>query len=72
MAKALITAGIILAGVGIIILIAEKFPDRIGWLGKLPGDFYIEKKNFKIYFPFATSLVISLILTILFWLFGKR
>ena len=72
MARSLIVLGIVLAGVGVIFLFAEKFPGKIGWPGKLPGDFFVEKKDFKFYFPLTTSILISLILTLVFWLFGKR
>ncbi|MBI1821422.1 MAG: DUF2905 domain-containing protein [Nitrospirae bacterium] len=72
MARSLIVLGFVLAGVGVIFLFAEKFPDKIGWLGKLPGDIYVEKKDFKFYFPLTTSILISLILTLVFWFFGKR
>lgn len=40
-------------------------------LGKLPGDILIEKENFSVYFPLTTSILISLILSLLFWLFRK-
>lgn len=60
--KFLIILGIIVAAVGGLLLIS----------GRLPGDIIIQKKNFTFYFPLATSILISLILTFLFWLFGKR
>lgn len=72
MAKLFITIGLILTGIGLFFLIVEKFPEKAGWFGNLPGDIAIEKKNFKFYFPITTSILISLILTLLFWLFGKR
>ncbi|MHB8482493.1 MAG: DUF2905 domain-containing protein [Nitrospiria bacterium] len=72
MARNLIVLGLILAGIGLIFLFAEKFPGKIGWLGKLPGDIYVEKKAFKFYFPLTTSILISLILSLVFWFFGKR
>lgn len=45
---------------------------KISWLGRLPGDILIQKKGFQFYFPLATSLLISLLLTLLFSLFGKK
>jgi hypothetical protein len=72
MARGLITLGLIIAGLGLLFLLGEKFPEKIGWIGKLPGDIQIEKKTFKFYFPITTSILISLVLTLLFWLFGRR
>ena len=43
---------------------------RLG-LGRLPGDIAIERGNYRFYFPIATSLVISVVLTLLFWLFRR-
>jgi len=44
---------------------------RIPWLGRLPGDIVIERKNFSFYFPLMTSVVVSVVLTILMMLFRK-
>lgn len=43
---------------------------KIG-LGRLPGDIIIKKENFAFYFPVTTSIIISLLLTLIFWLFRK-
>ena len=43
---------------------------RLG-LGRLPGDIAIERGNFRLYIPIVTSLVISLVLTLIFWLFRR-
>jgi hypothetical protein len=40
-------------------------------LGRLPGDIVIERENFRFYIPIATSLLISIVLTLLFWLFRR-
>ncbi len=45
---------------------------RIPWLGRLPGDIVIERKNFTFYFPLATSILLSVVLSALVWLFGRR
>ena len=47
--------------VGLLLLISPK----ISWLGRLPGDILIRRKNFTFYFPLATSLILSLLLTLL-------
>jgi len=48
------------------------FGPRIPWLGRLPGDFSFGGDNWKIYVPLGTSIVISVILTLAFWLFRQR
>ncbi|MCG8603994.1 DUF2905 domain-containing protein [bacterium] len=45
---------------------------HIPFLGKMPGDILIEKKNFMFYFPLATSLILSVVLSILFYFFSKK
>jgi len=45
---------------------------RVPWLGRLPGDISIQRGNWSFYFPIVTSLVVSVLLTLLFWLFGRR
>ncbi len=64
----LILFGAILLGVGLLLVFVQKVP----YLGKLPGDLYIQKKNITFYFPLATSLVISLVLSLILWLFSRR
>ena len=44
---------------------------RLPWLGRLPGDILIERGPVTFYFPLATSIIISLALTLLFWLFRR-
>ena len=60
----------ILALVGLALVVAERFP----WLrvGRLPGDIRVERGNFRFYFPLATSIVVSLVLTLVLWLIGRR
>ncbi|MCK9209726.1 MAG: DUF2905 domain-containing protein [Ignavibacteriaceae bacterium] len=65
--KMLILFGGIIVLVGIILLSFGKIP----FLGKLPGDIIIQRKNFTFYFPIATSLLLSLLLSLLFYLFKK-
>jgi hypothetical protein len=45
--------------------------NRLGWLGKLPGDIHIKKENFSIYFPIATSVLLSILFTLLLWIWRK-
>ncbi|MEK6714751.1 MAG: DUF2905 domain-containing protein [Candidatus Omnitrophota bacterium] len=66
--KTLIIFGIILISVGLLLTFVNKIP----FLGRLPGDILINKKNFTFYFPFSTSILISIILSIIFWLWSRR
>jgi hypothetical protein len=65
--KLLILLGVFIILVGVFLLVGEKIP----WLGRLPGDIIIRKKNLTFYFPIVTSILISIILTLLFTLFRK-
>lgn len=66
--RLLIVAGIILTGIGLILY----FKGSIPYLGKLPGDITIKGEHFQFYFPLTTSLLVSLVLSILFYLLGRR
>ncbi len=66
--KLLILFGVILAVVGVVLVFADKVP----FLGKLPGDILIRRKNLTFYFPLATSIIISLGLTLLFRIWSRR
>jgi Protein of unknown function (DUF2905) len=61
--------------VGIILAIGGallwKFPGWFGWIGRLPGDISVQKGNFSFYFPVVTCILVSVILTILSWLFRR-
>jgi hypothetical protein len=65
--KLLILLGVFIILAGVFLLVGEKIP----WIGRLPGDIIIRKKNFTFYFPIVTSIIISIILTLLFTLFRK-
>jgi len=66
--KTLIIFGVILLGVGLVLT----FFQRIPFLIKLPGDILIQKKNFSFYFPIMTSILVSIILSLIFWIFSRR
>jgi hypothetical protein len=59
----LIIVAVLLVGIGVIWLLAPSIP----WLGKLPGDIVIERENFRFYFPLATCILLSLLLTGIIW-----
>ncbi len=65
--KILIVIGLFVAAVGALWL----FAGRIPWLGRLPGDIAVERPGFSFYFPLGTSLLLSVILTFIFWLFRR-
>ncbi len=65
--KSLILIGIVITFIGIAFVFAGKIP----WLGRLPGDLYIKRDNFTVYFPLATSILLSVIVSLLFWLFRR-
>jgi Protein of unknown function (DUF2905) len=65
-AKVLILIGLALVVVGLIWLAGE----RLG-LGRLPGDFVIEREGFRLYIPLMTSLIVSVVLSLLLWFFGR-
>jgi len=45
---------------------------KIPWIGRLPGDFYFRGKQISVFFPLTTSLLISIILTLVFWLINRK
>jgi len=66
MTRILVTLGIILVIVGV----AWPWLVKLG-LGRLPGDIVIERENFRFYFPLTTMILVSLVLSLVFWLFRK-
>ncbi len=67
LARFLIIVGVILVVVGLALLLVPKIPG----LGKLPGDIVIKRENFTFYFPLGTSILISVILSLIFWLLRR-
>jgi hypothetical protein len=67
--KLLLISGIVIAGIGAVLLL---FKDSIPFLGKLPGDIVIQRKNFTFYFPLATSILLSIILSLIFYFLGRK
>lgn len=76
--KILIAFGLGLAVVGVLLTLTDRYPGLsglFGWVGRLPGDISIKRDNFRVYFPLATSVVLSLALSLvvylLSWLFRR-
>ena len=65
----LIVLGAILIVAGLLVIAGDRLPIR---LGRLPGDIVIRGKNSAFYFPIVTCLLISVVLSLLMWLFGRR
>ncbi|KUK13635.1 MAG: DUF2905 domain-containing protein [Synergistetes bacterium] len=66
--KMLIIFGLIIVITGVVITFAPKIP----YIGRLPGDIYVEKKGMIFYFPIVTSLILSLVLTVILNLIFRR
>ncbi len=66
--RMLVFFGLVLAGVGLVLWLGGQLFN----LGRLPGDIYIKKGNFAFYFPLATSIILSILLTLLLNVFWRR
>ena len=69
MGRTLIFIGLALVALGLLVSLGEKLPIRFG---RLPGDIVIRGKNGAFYFPIVTSLLLSALLSLAMWLFGRR
>jgi ribose/xylose/arabinose/galactoside ABC-type transport system permease subunit len=67
--RALIILGVFITLAGIFLTFGDKLPIR---LGRLPGDIKVEGKDSVFYFPIATSLIVSVVLSLVMWLFNRR
>jgi len=65
--KMLVLLGVLIVLVGLFLMMGDKIP----WIGRLPGDIVIKKEKFTFYFPLATCILISLLITLFFALFRK-
>ena len=66
--KILIALGVLIALAGIVLVLVGRVP----WIGRLPGDIHFQRGNFTFYFPLATSLLLSVVLTLILYLLGRR
>ena len=66
--KYVIIAGVIIVLLGVLIYF---FHDKLGWIGRLPGDIRIERENFRFYFPITTMIIFSLVITVIFQLIKR-
>jgi hypothetical protein len=65
--RALVVLGLALAAIGLLLSLGGRVP----WLGRLPGDIVVERPGFRFYRPLATSLLLSLLLSAVFWLLRR-
>ncbi len=66
--KLLIVFGVLIALAGVVLVAVARVP----WLGRLPGDIHIERNTWSFHFPIVTSLLLSVLLTLIFYLIGRR
>lgn len=66
MSRVLVLIGLVIIAIGLLWPWLLKLP-----LGRLPGDIVVNRDNFRLYFPITTSILVSIILSVLFWLFRK-
>ena len=69
MGRALIVVGLVLVLAGLLVMLGERLPLR---LGRLPGDIAIKGKNSTFYFPLVTCLLVSALFSLLSWLWNRR
>lgn len=65
--KVLIITGLVLTATGIFFVLGGKIPH----IGRLPGDVYIQRKNFTFYFPITTAILVSILFSFILWLFRR-
>lgn len=71
--KFLIGIGLGIVVLGVLLVALDRIPgfgNSLSWFGKLPGDISIKRENFSFYFPIATSIVLSILLSLLFYIVG--
>lgn len=66
--KTLVVLGLVVAAIGLVLWSGV----GRGWIGRLPGDIHYRRGNFQVYFPIVTCLALSVLLTLLAWLFRGR
>ena len=70
--KILVGFGVIMLLLGVILLLVGNLSGKVPWLGRLPGDIDIQRGGWSIYIPLGTSLLISIVLTLILAVFGRR
>lgn len=65
--KILVVFGVVMALAGLVVMVLPKMP----WIGRLPGDIIIKKESFSVYAPLTTSVLLSILLSLILWLFRR-
>ena len=71
--KILIGIGFGIVALGVLLVVLDRIPgfgNSLSWLGKLPGDISIKRENVHFYFPVATSILLSVLLSLIFYILG--
>jgi hypothetical protein len=68
--RMLLVLGAAIALVGLLLVVAEKFPGLR--IGRLPGDISVQRERWTFYFPLGTAILLSVVLSFLLWLFSRR
>jgi hypothetical protein len=66
--KLLVVFGVLIVVAGLVLMLVGRVP----FLGRLPGDIHVQRGNWTFYFPLATSLLVSVVLSLLLYVFGRR
>jgi len=66
----LVSLGAAIVVIGVLLIVVARFPGLR--IGRLPGDIYIERDGWRFYFPLMTSIVLSIILSLILWLFSRK
>ena len=69
MGRIIVGIGITFVVIGLLVMLGERLPIRFG---RLPGDFVYKSKNTTVYFPLATSVILSVVLSVVMWLLGRK
>jgi len=70
--KLFVGLGVVMIVLGGIFLFLGTIAGKVPWIGRLPGDIYIQRGNWTFYFPLVTSLLLSLVLTLILFFLGRR
>jgi hypothetical protein len=66
--RVLVVLGLVVVALGVVLLLVGRVP----WIGRLPGDIHLQRGNWTFYFPLGTSILLSIVLTLVLWLIGRR
>jgi hypothetical protein len=66
--RLLVIFGLVIVAAGVLVMLVGRVPG----IGRLPGDVHVQRGNWTFYFPLGTSILLSLVLTLVLWLIGRR